>query len=337
MRQKARIWRTACLAVGCLWMGSFCGWASPADGGPSGDRLARSVTHYILGVRYDLLGDQASAVREYARAVHYDGSGFSPNLRLGMGYARLGLSAKAIDQLETASHIDPQDLQPHYFLALLYSSLQNIPRATQEYELLLKGLVADDPRNTDLFSYLGQLYYSQGQEDKAREQFERILDLDPKNTRALYIVASSYLDGGRRQEAADLLKRCIAQDPLDEGCLNSLSYTYAEDGIHLDEALDLVGRALEIRPEDPAFLDTRGWVYYQKEMYPEALKDLTRAADLLQDPTIFDHLGDVAFKLNNVDAARQYWQESLDLDPDQLGVRSKLESLSSPLKTPTNL
>ena len=335
MRQKAHTWWTACLVVSHLWLGSSMVWAAQAADASDQGSVARGVAHYILGVHHDLLGDGEAAVREYAQSVRFDGRAFESHLRLGMSYARLGILAKAIDEFTAATRINPKDLQPHYLLALVYSSLHDVPKATREYEFLLKGLTADDPRNVELFTYLGQLYFAQGQDDKALAQFERVIALDPKNTGALYIVGSFYLDHNRRKEAVDLFKRCIAQDPMEDGCLNSLSYTYAEDGIELDEALSLVNRALEILPDHAAYLDTRGWVYYHKGMYSEALKELSRAADLVQDPTIEDHLGDVSLKLNNFEAAQKYWQQSLTLDSAQLSIRSKLEKLGKSWQTNT--
>ncbi|MBF0123527.1 MAG: tetratricopeptide repeat protein [Candidatus Omnitrophica bacterium] len=335
MRQKARAWLTACLVVGHSWFGLSMVWAAQAANASAKESVALGVAHYILGVRYDLLGEENAAIREYTQSVRFDGQVFSSHLRLGMSYARQGIVPRAIDELTLAARINPKELQPHYFLALIYSSLNDVPKAVSEYEFLLSGLTAEDPRNIEFFSYLGKLYFTQGKDDKALAQFERVIALDPKNTGALYIVGSCYLDRGRRKEAIDLFKRCIAQDPMEDGCLNSLSYTYAEDGVDLDEALSLVNRALEIHSDYAAYLDTRGWVYYRKGLYLEALKDLSRAADLVQDAAINDHLGDVSFKLNNIDAAKKYWQESLALDPDQLSIRSKLESVekSLPVKT----
>ena len=327
MRQKARTWWTAFLVVSHVWLGSSLVWAAQAADASVKESVALGVAHYILGVHYDLLGDEEGAVREYAQSVHFDGRSFSSHLRLGMGYAHKKIPAKAINELTFAARLNPKDLQPHYFLALLYSSLHDVPRATSEYELLLNGLSVKDPRNADLFVYLGKLYFAQGQEDKALTQFERVIALDPKNTGALYIVGSCYLDRHRRKEAVDLFKRCIAQDPMEDGCLNSLSYIYAEDGVELDEALSLVNRALEIQPDYAAYLDTRGWVYYRKGMYVEALKEISRAAELVEDPTIEEHLGDVSFKLNHFEAAQEYWKKSLTFDPDQLSIRSKLENL----------
>lgn len=292
---------------------------------------ARSVARYIMGVRHDLLGEQEFAVREYERSVKEDAGVFATRLKLGMSYARLRDYPAAVRELTAAAALDPQDLQAHYFLALIYTSLRDAAKAVGEYEIILKKLAADDPRNAELLVYLAQLYQSQGQTEKALAQYEKVVALDPTNTGAMAIVASYYLDRNRRPEAIDLFKRCIAQDPLDEGCLNSLSYTYAEDGVNLDEAIVLVRRALEIRPDNYAYIDTLGWVYYQKGMYFEALKELSRAIELDKDPVIFDHLGDASLKMKNAEAARSYWKQSLELDPDQLTVRAKLHDLEKTL------
>jgi Tfp pilus assembly protein PilF len=230
----------------------------------------------------------------------------------------------AMRELTKAVNIDPADLQAHYYLALVYSSLHDFVKAAEQYEVILKKLSLEDPKNAELFSYLGQLYFTQGREDKAVEQFEKVLKIDPKNTGAMLTVALYYLDHDRRKEAVQLLERCTAQDPMDDSCLNSLSYIYAEDNVNIDEALRLVQSALKIDPENAAYLDTLGWVYYRKGLYQESLKELGRAEALLVDPEIYSHIAEVYLKLDQPDMAKKYWNLSLQADPNQPGIKSKL-------------
>src|SRR5207247_1682915 len=75
--------------------------------------------------------------------------------------------------------------------------------------------------------------------------------------------------------------------------LNYLGYTYAEMGVRLDEAEKLIRRALEIEPDDGFYVDSLGWVYYQRGDYRRAVEHLERAVELAgDDPTVAEHLGD---------------------------------------------
>ncbi len=95
---------------------------------------------------------------------------------------------------------------------------------------------------------------------------------------------------------------CIAIDPKHAEAYNYIGYMYAERGTNLTEALELVQHALALEPENGYFIDSLGWVYYQQGRYPEALRELQRAADRAKDdPVIFDHLGDAYLKNDKVE------------------------------------
>jgi tetratricopeptide (TPR) repeat protein len=292
---------------------------------------ARGVAHYIMGVNYDLMGLTSDALQEYQESAKNDAISFAPHLRLGVAYAHEGRYREAVIELSRAVAVDPEDMQAHYYLALVYSSLHDYAKAAEQYEKILKKLSLEEPKNAELFSYLGQLYFSQGQEEKAIEQFEKVLKIDPKNTGAMLTVALYYLDHGRRKDAVPLLEKCAVQDPMDDACLNSLSYIYAEDNVNIDEAYRLVQNALKIDPENPAYLDTLGWVLYRKGLYNESLKELGRAEALIVDPTIYSHIADVYLKLNQPDLAKKYWNLSLQADPEQPDIKSKLGGLDQGL------
>ena len=291
--------------------------------------LAKSLSHYTKGMMHDFLEKNEAAIEEYKQAIHFDPESYAPHLHLGIDYARLGNLAPSIDELTLAAKLNPEDLKAHYFLALVYSTQNEFDKAAGEYELILKHFSQTDPDNIEIYNYLGQLYYSQRKYQKAVDQFEKILSLDPQNSEVMYLLGSLYLELGKRPKAMELFKQSIAADSMNDGSLNSLGYIYAEEGIHLEEALDLVKRALEIKPDSGAYLDSLGWVYYKKEMYPQALESLQKADALMKDPVIYDHLGDVYLKLNEIENAKKYWKLSLKLLPAQTNVTKKLDALGN--------
>ncbi len=291
--------------------------------------LAKSLAHYMLGTSYDLYDMPEEALEEYQQALLFDKENYAVHLHLGINYARIGKLSQAVEELNSASKLKPEDMQNHYLLALVYSYQKKFEKAAEEYEIILKHFSQSDPENNEIYVYLAQLYFSQGKYDKAIEQFEILLSKDPQNSDVMYSLGSLYLEMGNRQKAIELFKAAVQTDPNHDGSLNSLAYIYAEDGVNLDEALDLIKRAINISPDNGAYLDSQGWIYYKKNMYDNALEVLQKAESLLKDPVIYDHLGDVYFKMNEMEKAQKYWELSLKLLPDQNNITKKLLDLKN--------
>ncbi|MGH9585195.1 MAG: tetratricopeptide repeat protein, partial [Bryobacteraceae bacterium] len=119
--------------------------------------------------------------------------------------------------------------------------------------------------------------------------------------------------------------------------LNYLGYMLADRGIRLEEAQRLIKQAVDLDPNNYAFLDSLGWVYYRLNRLPEAEHELARSVQLWpKDPTIHDHLGDVYFKQGKIQQAIWQWKSSLqemtkgtsvDVEPDEMAkVRKKLDT-----------
>jgi tetratricopeptide (TPR) repeat protein len=122
------------------------------------------------------------------------------------------------------------------------------------------------------------------------------------------------------------LKRSIELNPDHADALNFLGYTYAEQGMNLDEALDLVKRAVELKPDNGYITDSLGWVYYRKGLYHEAIIQLERAASLVkEDPVILDHLGDAYFAASSKEKALEAWRQALQLQKLESGLRARIE------------
>jgi tetratricopeptide (TPR) repeat protein len=102
---------------------------------------------------------------------------------------------------------------------------------------------------------------------------------------------------------------------------------WAEHNMHLDEAEDMVGRALQFDPNNGAYLDTLGWVHFRKGKFEEALAVLLRASENLTKPdaVVLEHLGDTYSKLNRVAQALDFWQKAIALAPDNKLLAEKIE------------
>lgn len=323
--------KTARILAAAMIVAAACFCAHVAQAFVHEDRVttAKGLAHYMMGHRYDLLGQTNYAVLEYEKAVQFDEGNFLIHLRLGTGYARLNMLPEAIEHLTRANQLNPEDMQSHYLLALIYSNQHEYDKAAQEYELILKRFAQTEPQNVEIYQYLGQLYYSQRKYDQAVTQFEKILTLEPNNADVMYMLGSLYVEINKKDRAIEILKKSIGVDPNHDGSLNTLGYLYTEEGKNLDEALGLINRALKIDPDNGAYLDSLGWVYYKMGKYDQALSVLMEADAHLKDPVIYDHLGDVSRKLNHMDEAIRYWKLSLQLSPDQTQVQQKIETLQN--------
>ncbi|MFH1441903.1 MAG: tetratricopeptide repeat protein, partial [Candidatus Omnitrophota bacterium] len=84
------------------------------------------------------------------------------------------------------------------------------------------------------------------------------------------------------------------------------------------------------QPDNGAYVDSLGWLYFKKGDINLAIKTLTQAIGLLKDPVIYEHLGDAWFKLGNNDTALVNWKKSLELNPDNNEIKKTIEKLEKP-------
>jgi Flp pilus assembly protein TadD len=141
---------------------------------------------------------------------------------------------------------------------------------------------------------------------------ERVITLDPKNDQAYFQLGALYDETKNKDKSIANMKKAIELNPKNAPALNYLGYTWAEMGVHLDQAENLILRALKIEPNDGFFIDSLGWVYYQKGDYNKAVEQLERAVEItVDDPTIMEHLGDAYEKTSRLDRALQRYREAL--------------------------
>ncbi|HEY2119703.1 MAG TPA: tetratricopeptide repeat protein [Candidatus Acidoferrum sp.] len=139
--------------------------------------------------------------------------------------------------------------------------------------------IPGDPRENEMTWFLlGAIYERQKQFDKAEEEFKKVLNVNPKNAAAL----------------------------------NYYGYMLADRGLRLDEAREMIQRALDQEPFSGAYLDSLGWVYYKQNKLDEAEAALHKAVEReSHDPTIRGHLGDVYAKQGKMEQAATEWEKSL--------------------------
>ncbi|HMF27048.1 MAG TPA: tetratricopeptide repeat protein [Pseudolabrys sp.] len=133
------------------------------------------------------------------------------------------------------------------------------------------------------------------------------------------------------------LKKALELFPDQPHVLNYLGYSWIDQGINLDEGMEMIKKAVQQRPDDGYIVDSLGWAYYRLGNYEEAAKQLERAIELKpEDPTINDHLGDAYWRVNRVLEARFQWAHARDLKPDPEDLPKIEEKLKSGLPDETS-
>ena len=143
----------------------------------------------------------------------------------------------------------------------------------------------------------------------------------------LQSLAGLTSDLNRDEETFRIFQRILEIDTLNAVALNYVGYTYAEQNDSLDFALQLINRALEIDKDNGYYIDSRGWVYYMMGRYEEAAQELMKAAAIVEDAVIYEHLGDVYRELDEPDEARKAYEKALEMDPQNHTLREKLLSI----------
>ncbi|MCK4519401.1 MAG: tetratricopeptide repeat protein, partial [Candidatus Omnitrophica bacterium] len=193
--------------------------------------------------------------------------------------------------------------------------------------LLKKALALDVEDAHKLYLTLAAMYEKADLIDDAEKAYHEAIEREPESDLLYFYLGCFYDQHSRRKEAARQFAKAIEINPRNTDALNYLGYMYAEDGINLDEAVEMLKTAVEIEPDNGAYIDSLGWAYFKKGDINKALELVLKASLLLEDPVIYDHLGDIYYKQGLKDKAKEQWQKSLSIDPDEEKVKEKIERL----------
>lgn len=152
---------------------------------------------------------------------------------------------------------------------------------------------------------------------------------DPALWRAYFGRGISYERLKDWDKAEADFRSSLALEPDQASVLNYLGYSLIDQGIKLDEAMGMIERAVELRPDSGYIIDSLGWGLYKLGRYQEAVPHLEKAAEYLStDPIILDHLGDVYWRVGRKIEADFHWKRALSFDPEPAEaerIRDKLK------------
>lgn len=282
-----------------------------------------------MGVIAEDSGRIDQAIEAYKKVLKNDDRSSVVHLSLASSYIKRNQPQKAIEELTIAARLSPDSVEPHAILALLYSSLDKVDLATGEYELALKNASKLQPQNPDVYKGLGAIYLRQKKLKEAESTYKLIIGLTPGDAEAHFYLGSVYSEQNRPDLAEKEVSKAIELNPDYHQALNYLAYLYIEQNRNLPQAEAMLKKALELDPRNAAYIDSMGWLYFKQGKLKEARQELEKAAGLLEDPVIYDHLGDALYKAGETKKAIEIWERSLQLDQGQAQVKEKISRAKS--------
>ena len=176
-----------------------------------------------------------------------------------------------------------------------------------------------------------EAYVQNEQYEPALQILHDAVQAKPDDVDLQFELGSAYERSGNRPEAEKVFLAILAKHPDHHATLNYLGYMWAESGVNLEKAQDMLTRAVAAQPRNGAYIDSLGWVYYRQGKLDLAEKYLLDAAKLLpRDATVHEHLGDVFAKRGQAGKALTLYKEALGLEPepkDEAKLRSKIAEI----------
>jgi tetratricopeptide (TPR) repeat protein len=127
------------------------------------------------------------------------------------------------------------------------------------------------------------------------------------------------------------IKKLIQLEPTRAEAYNALGYTLADRNIRLQEAQQLIEKALQLAPESGAILDSMGWVLFRQNKLPEALDYLQKAYKVTPDAEVAVHLGEVLWKMGKLEEAKTLWRAAKEREPSNEVLKETLARLNASL------
>ena len=271
---------------------------------------------------------------------------------LGASIGRRGGEDLALIYLQLALYLEPSHVMALLSLADLYESLKKPDLAIKVYERVppssplsrnaeiqlagdldqldrsdeakkkLEHVIADHPKDTEAILALGNIQRGRKEFAECADTYAKAIDTianpDKSNWVVFYFRGICYERSHQWPSAEADMKKALELFPEQPLVLNYLGYSWVDQGVHLDDGMDMIRRAVEQRPDDGYIVDSLGWAYFRIGNYDEAVKNLERAVELKpDDPTINDHLGDAYWRVGRTLEAHYQWSQAKDLGPDK--------------------
>jgi len=265
-----------------------------ASGG--GDSFVRLYLQYGLALRPDSdallvqlahlaerMQDGEQAIALYRRIKPDSPWARFADFQIGLNLADLDRNEEAVAHLKKVLEADPKDMRAYLALGGVYSSEKNYRAAAELYDQAVAQIPEPGREHWNIFYQRGIAYERLKEWPKAEPNFKKALELFPDHPQVL----------------------------------NYLGYSWVDMNMNLEEGMELIRKAVELRPSDGYIVDSLGWAYYRLGQYDEAVTHLERAVSLRPDDAVLnDHLGDCYWRVGRRLEARYQWSHVKVLNPE---------------------
>lgn len=205
------------------------------------------------------------------------------DLQLGLNLADLDRHDEAIAHLKALVDAHPDDMRAYLALGGVYASKEDFRSAATLYDKAAQVLKTPTGVNWNIFYQRGIAYERLKEWPKAEPNFRKALELFPDQPQVL----------------------------------NYLGYSWVDMNMNLKEGLQMIQKAVDLRPSDGYIVDSLGWAYYRLGRFDDAVREMERAVSLKpEDPVLNDHLGDAYWRVGRKLEATFQWNQARDLKPD---------------------
>lgn len=279
--------------------------------------------HYEIGLKYFEKNIVDMALEHFLKAKKYDPELTFSSFYITLCYDILNDHDTAVEEAKEFLLKEPENWIMRLTLSEIYEKLGKKTERNGEIEKIkeiLENNIEIGSRNPREYFLLCQIYSSQNNIDEATKTIEkmRLLPLEAETEKDVhFMLANLYYQCQKYDTVEKELRLAIKIDPDFHEANNFLGYFFVENNRNIDEAITLINRALDSQPKNGAYLDSLGWAYYKKAQIEErddylflALQKLEEAIKLLEDPYIFEHLGDVNYSLGSWYDALGAWEKA---------------------------
>ena len=283
---------------------------------------------YGLGSTGSGQGDELAAMIYLQMSLFLDPENPLAIISLAGLYENIKQGEAAIALYRSMPETSPLRANADVQIGLVLDSLGQSEEAIKH----LTAISTARPQDIDALNALGNIQRARKEFAEAVTTYSKIIASSPSNDRALWPVYYFRAISYERQKIwpkaeADFLK-ALELYPNQPLVLNYLGYSWADQGVNLDDAFRMLQKAVELRPTDGYIVDSLGWAHYRFGRYEEATKDIEKAVQLKPaDPTINDHLGDIYWKTDRKLEAQFQWNHARDLGPAPEDLPKILEKI----------
>lgn len=214
--------------------------------------------------------------------------------------------------------ITPHDDEFENSIAFQVRILNDLKRTPEAISLVQKLIDNPKRRRPLYYSLLASIHIHQEQLAVGHEILKRGIDLYPDNVQILFEYGLLLEQEGKQDEAIASMEKIIELQSDHVEALNYLGYTWADNNVHLEKALEYIQKAVTLKPDNGFILDSLGWVYFRMGELEKARIELEKATALEpKDPHIHGHLGDIYQAAGQKEKARDNWRKAKELFKEQ--------------------